>query len=328
MIRTTLLEIWYSTLGRETVNPAALQTVSALLGAGSVDDARALLIELHRRPLTAAALDTGNARAIVEALAWEDAFGPSSEALAMLAAFDAQQWGEPMHVMLDDTAAPEKVAPAKVLTVDGWLRFEEDYLPRVVTRENGHGPPEALKAQAIAARTYVLRAMRDHRTLGRTVPIINSEKFQTYAKSAFKTCIHAVETTRGVVARYQERLIVGNYVAGALWTNGAPGADAANTERFVTYNEGRRGKFVKPTKLADTRRSDNRGCMSQNCANWLAGQGRRHPEILRYFYGADLEISKSRGVVEVDRAKPTSDGLPGVAIAATLAGWLFQGGAS
>lgn len=323
MMRTTLLELWRSISGRNTVDFGALQSMSALLGAGSLDDARALLIELHRRPLTAAALDTGNARAIVEALAWEGAVGPSAEELVMLASLDAKQWNEPLRVMINDSTT-EEPPPAKVLTVEGWLRFEEDYLPRVVTGENGHGPPEALKAQSIAARTYVLRAMRDHRALGRTVPIDNSQKFQVFAKSAFKSCIAAVEATRGIVGRYQGRLIVANYVAGALWTNGAPGADATKTERFVTYNEGKTSKFVKPTKLADTKRPDNRGCMSQNCANWLAGKGRKYPEILRHFYGADLDLGKSNTVIEVGRAKPESDTLPGVAIAATLASILFR----
>lgn len=323
MMRTTLLELWRSISGRESISLGALQAVSALSGAGSLEEVRGLLIELHRRPLTSAALETGNARAIVEALAWEDAVGPSAEELAALATLDAKQWNEPVRVTLNESPAEES-PPEKVLTVEGWLRFEEEYLPRVVTGENGHGPSEALKAQAIAARTYVLRAMRDHRALGRTVPIGNSQKFQVFAKSAFKTCFAAVDATRGMVGRYQGRLIVANYVAGAVWTNGAPGADATKTERFVTYNEGKRGAFVKPTKLADTKRPDNRGCMSQNCANWFAGKGRRYPDILRHFYGADLELGKSDAVVEVGQAKPASDGLPGVAIAATLASFLFR----
>ncbi len=323
MNRTMLLELWRSISGRESISLGALQAVSALSGAGQLEDVRGLLIELVRRPLTSAALETGNARAIVEALAWENAVGPSAEELAALATIDAKQWNEPVRVTLNELP-PEESPPEKVLTIEGWLRFEEEYLPRVVTGENGRGPSEALKAQAIAARTYVLRAMRDHRALGRTVPIGNSQKFQVFAKSAFKTCFAAVDATRGMVGRYQGWLIVANYVAGAVWTNGAPGADATKTERFVTYNEGKRGTFVKPTKLADTKRPDNRGCMSQNCANWLAGKGRRYPDILRYFYGADLDLGKSDASVEVGHAKPESDGLPGVAIAATLVSFLFR----
>lgn len=189
----------------------------------------------------------------------------------------------------------------RILTADGWMRFEEDYLPRVVTGENGHAHPEALKAQAVASRTYVLRAMRDDRSIGRTVPVPNSQKFQVYSRGAFPQCIAAVEATRGEVARYQGRLVIANYVAGALWVNGRPGNDPTNTERWVTYNEGRTGKSVLPTKLSHTGRSDNRGCMSQNGADWLARAGRTYKEILRFFYGADLELGS-------DQKQPAKEG--------------------
>src|ERR1700759_4076997 len=56
--------------------------------------------------------------------------------------------------------------PDTVLTVDGTMSLEDAYVPRVCTQENGGAPTEALKAQAIAARTYLLRAMRDDATLG------------------------------------------------------------------------------------------------------------------------------------------------------------------
>lgn len=206
-------------------------------------------------------------------------------------------------------ATPAKGADERVeqiLTVDGWMRFEEDYLPRVVTGENGHAHPEALKAQAVASRTYVLRAMRDDRSLGRTVPVPNSQKFQVYSRSAFPQCIAAVEATRGEVARYEGRLIIANYVAGALWTNGRPGNDPTNTEKWVTYNEGRSGKAVSPTKLSLTSRSDNRGCMSQNGADWLARNGRSYHEILRFFYGADIELGTKGATEQLSQTGPAA----------------------
>ncbi|MDC3988680.1 SpoIID/LytB domain-containing protein [Polyangium jinanense] len=330
MTRAALLAAWPETTGRDVVGAAELQAVAALLGEGSVEDARALLFELYRRPLTAAALETGNARAVVEALGWEDAAAPTAEEVFARAALEARSLGEPLHVELDSVAPEEQ--RDRVLTVDGWMLFEEDYLPRVVTGENGHAHPEALKAQAIAARTYVLRAMRDHKALGRTVPIINSQKFQVYARSAFASCVAAVADTRGILARYQGSLILGNYVAGALWTTGKPGADPTHTERWVTYNEGKTGRFVQPTRLSDTRRADNRGCMGQNCADWLARNGRRCPEILRFFYGADLELGASVGTSSTTSTPPTkpaaerSDPIPGLAAAAAVFQWLFRGG--
>lgn len=103
MMRLSLLELWRSISGRESISLGALQAMSALLGAGSLDEARALLFELYRRPLTSAALETGNARAIVEALAWENAVGPAAEELVMRAALDAQQWNEPLRVTMNDS---------------------------------------------------------------------------------------------------------------------------------------------------------------------------------------------------------------------------------
>lgn len=185
----------------------------------------------------------------------------------------------------------ESVLPDKVLTNEGWLQFEGEYLPRVVTGENGRAHPEALKAQAIASRTYCLRAMQDDPKLGRTTPLINSQKFQVFAKTALPQCVDAVNATRGMVAKHGGRLIIANYVAGAIWKDGKPGSDPTNTEKWVTYNEGRMGSSVQPTRLSSIKRPDNRGCMSQNGADWLARNGRSYIDILRYFYGADAEIA-------------------------------------
>ncbi|HRI66359.1 MAG TPA: SpoIID/LytB domain-containing protein [Polyangium sp.] len=181
--------------------------------------------------------------------------------------------------------------PDKVLTNEGWLQFEEEYLPRVVTGENGRAHLEALKAQAIASRTYCLRAMQDDPKLGRSTPLVNSQKFQVFAKTALLQCVDAVNATRGVVAKYGGRFIIANYVAGAIWKDGKAGSDPTNTEKWVTYNEGRTGSSVQPTRLSSIKRPDNRGCMSQNGADWLARNGRNHIDILRYFYGADVEIA-------------------------------------
>jgi Stage II sporulation protein len=195
-------------------------------------------------------------------------------------------------------AKNDVVVPEKVLTEEGWLRFEEEYLPRVVTGENGRAHPEALKAQAIASRTYVLRAMRDDAKLGRTTPLVNSQKFQVFAKKASPQCVDAVNATRGMVAKHGGRLIIANYVAGAIWSNGVPGADPTKTEKWVTYNDGKRGALVSPTKLSSVKRADNRGCMSQNGADWLARNGKTFEAILRFFYGADLEISSNGNEVQ------------------------------
>jgi len=190
---------------------------------------------------------------------------------------------------------PAGQVPRRVFTVDGWMDLEREYVPRVVTRENGAAAPEALKAQAVAARTYVLRAMRDNATLGTPArPIPNSQSFQTYAPAATPTCMAAVKATARIVALYQNELIFANYVAGAIWSNdGVPSSDPTKTEKWVTYNEGKHGEHVTPTKLSSVHKA-NRGCMSQNGAHWLALHGYAYNQILGFFYGADLELRELR----------------------------------
>ncbi|MCC6556020.1 MAG: SpoIID/LytB domain-containing protein [Polyangiaceae bacterium] len=183
--------------------------------------------------------------------------------------------------------------PGRVFTVDGWMDLEAEYVPRVVTLENGKAGSEALKAQAVAARTFVLRAMRDKPGLGTPAsPIPNSETFQVYARGATPAAAAATNATTWQVATYQNELILGNYVAGALWSEAGtpvPGTDPKGTERWVTYNGRKWGDRVERTKLAAEIKA-NRGCMSQNGARWMAGRGYDHLGILRTFYGADVEL--------------------------------------
>jgi len=178
-----------------------------------------------------------------------------------------------------------------IYTQDGAIGLEQ-YVARVTTAENGNAAPAALRAQAIAARTFVLRAMRDDPNLGTyKKPIMNSERFQVYAHTASARATVAASETAGVVCRYKAELIICNYVAGAIWTEqGKPGQDPTETEKWVTYNDGKAGGAVKPSPISNKARRDNRGCMSQNGADWLARHDRDHAAILRYFYGADLEI--------------------------------------
>jgi hypothetical protein len=184
-------------------------------------------------------------------------------------------------------------APERVLTVAGWMSLDEEYVPRVVAGEYLRARFEAKAALAIAARTYALRSMRDRPTLGRSTPIPNGEDFQVFARSATDECIAASLQTRGVVLRHHGRMILANHVAGAVWNfDGSISPDPTKTERWVTYNIGRSGPAVIPTPIALRTHPGNRGCMGQNCAHFLAGQGYDHRMILRFFYGEDIELSE------------------------------------
>jgi hypothetical protein len=177
---------------------------------------------------------------------------------------------------------------------DGWLDIEDEYLARVCTQENGAADYEALEAQVIAARTYLLRAMRDDPQLGTEAkPVVNGESFQAYAATANPGCRQAQQATRGVVMTWSGELIIANYVAGALVRpDGSIGKDLTHTEHFVTYNEGKSGGAVAPAPypIAHPDRSDNRGCMGQNRADYLSEHGQDAAAILRYFYGEDITL--------------------------------------
>lgn len=180
----------------------------------------------------------------------------------------------------------------QIFTVDGSTTLES-YVAGVVTAENGAAAQAALRAQAVAARTFVLCQMRDNPNLGTyKKPIKNDQSFQVYSHSPSPRAILATAETAGIVCRYKGELILCNYVAGAIWTKaGKPGEDPTHTEKWVTYNQGKTGSAVKPSPISFTGRTDNRGCKSQNGADWLARHGYDYQAILRYFYGADLEIA-------------------------------------
>ena len=130
---------------------------------------------------------------------------------------------------------------------------------------------------------------------------MNSERFQVFFRAANAECVAAIAQTRGIIMTYGGQLILSNYVAGALWTKeGTPGEDPTRTERWVTYNAGRRGAYVRPTALALRSHPGNRGCMSLNGAQWLAAHGWNRWSILRFFYGDDIEF-RSLGDVGVGR---------------------------
>ena len=171
----------------------------------------------------------------------------------------------------------------------------DEYVARVVTAELGNSRElQALKAQALAARTFVSRAMRDDAQLGTAAkPVPSSESFQVASKGAKQLPAQAARETSGGVATFMGRLILANFVAGGVWPKGAwdGNGTTAKTEHYVTYNQGRSGAAVFKTSLSSTAHRDNRGCMSQNGADELARRGWMWPAILRFFYGEDIQFT-------------------------------------
>ena len=187
------------------------------------------------------------------------------------------------------------------VTGKGTKQVETDYLPHVVQCENGGAATEALKAQAVAARSYM------YYKISKYGAISDGTGDQVYSCGKTPTAAHisAVKATAGQVLMYQGKFVCAFYVAGAKPSTSTCKAlssdpDSTKTEKYVTYNEGKTlgnvtasplGWSPGPGKIY----AENRGCKSQNGAHCLATKGKKYGDILRYYYGADIQLVKTTG---------------------------------
>lgn len=214
----------------------------------------------------------------------------------------------------------------------GTLATETDYLPQVIACENNGADFEALKAQAIAARSVL------YWTVGTHGSICNGTGCQAYSCNNAVEPIHqqAVDATSGRYLAY-----AGN-VTYAFYVNGDPdtapptcvGDPAAPNEQWITYNEGFSGPDVQQTALgsqhdtADAAYGQNRGCMGQWGARCLESLGYDHEAILRAFYGDDIQILKAEGpcVLDDPMGEGGAGGAPGSTSASGGAATVAEGG--
>ena len=142
-MRVALLQAWSNAVGAERISPPELQAVGAVLRGASAGAIPTLLRGLYREPVTAKALKLGDVTAISEALrwrGWRDNHLP--DALWARRLEDARLMREPVWQAAQHSGEPEEL-PRTVLTVEGELPFEEDYLPRVIAGEHLYAAPEA-----------------------------------------------------------------------------------------------------------------------------------------------------------------------------------------
>ncbi len=188
---------------------------------------------------------------------------------------------------------------------------ETDYLPHVVACENGAAPFEALKAQAVAARTFLYYKMDSAGTIGDG----SGDQVYTCANQPRQIHYDAVTATAGQVLRYNSVTICSFFVAGAIPTTSdcvpsASDEDPTNTERYVTYNEGLSGSNIHQSSLGWVNPGNdyNRGCLSQNGSSCLDdSRSYDYRRILRFYYGADIEIVTAEGSC-IGPADSDSDG--------------------
>ncbi len=171
------------------------------------------------------------------------------------------------------------------------IAIESDYLRNVVMCENGGAPLEALKAQAITARTFLYFKIETSGSIG------DGQGDQVYScgKKPTDRVKQAVSETSGLVLRHGGVTLASFFVAGGKGTPPACVGGSASTETYVTYNLGLSGGDVHPTSLGSKSNPPNRGCMSQNGATCLAGAGKGYDAILRFYYGEDVVIERATG---------------------------------
>lgn len=186
------------------------------------------------------------------------------------------------------------------VTGTGWVEMESDYLPHVITCENGGANLEALKAQAIAARSVAYYYMANQGS------VCDGQGCQVYTCGAEPSAAayQAVEETSGIYLNFNNVLTYAFYVAGDPNTDppsciGTPGV---GTEGWVTYNAGMSGDAVEQTDLGwvfnvgEAGYGQNRGCMSQWGARCLENSnGYGHEDILRFYYGEDIAFTQAQG---------------------------------
>lgn len=234
-----------------------------------------------------------------------------------------------MLLLLPVHAAAQFAAlPTINVTGSGNVPSESDYVPNVVLCENGLASFEALKAQAVAARTFAYYKMN----LQGFINDGTSDQVYSCPGSPLPIHFQAAAETEGEILYVEnfggtDILIASFYVAGAIpsgpYDPASPSAipnpgdsDPTSTQKWVTYTyeAGEVGGFNDGTPLGfqgtvSNPNWPNRGAKSQNGADFLSDNSLSYVDILKYYYGADIQLrtATTAGTGVEFREKPLTD---------------------
>ena len=150
----------------------------------------------------------------------------------------------------------------------------EDYLKGVVPAEMSPSWEfEALKAQAIAARSYALANMGKQARYGYDLKDNTEDQAYKGASAETKITNRAVEETEGLVLTYDMKIISAYYCAsaGGMTNTSAWGSSLPYLHSVFSFDE-------------EIEKKGHGVGMSQHGANNLAKQGYNAYQILQYFY--------------------------------------------
>ncbi len=169
----------------------------------------------------------------------------------------------------------------------------EEYVAGVVSKEAySYFHPEALKAQAIAARTYVLNATKNC-----VNPIKGGDEAQAFTENINEPSRNATEETRGMILTYNGEVFSAMYDSFCYADTGCPDALKNSDGSYtVTYKkmpnlEEHIITLSTNTNLIVPGGGHAHG-MSQLLADEMADNGDNYEQILSYFYSDGVEIQK------------------------------------
>ena len=161
----------------------------------------------------------------------------------------------------------------------------DDYVEKVVTAENGGAHPEALKALAIAARTYAI-----NRTNNCEDTIPNSTAAQVMAYEASEKVKSALQSVKGSVMLYNGNIFSAQY--SSFWGD-CNGDSCTSTFKKTPSDES--ATYTIPRSYVTIAHGHEYG-LSQNGSNYMATEeGKTFDEILKFFYADGIEITGVSG---------------------------------
>ncbi|MDX1520266.1 MAG: SpoIID/LytB domain-containing protein [Anaerolineae bacterium] len=185
--------------------------------------------------------------------------------------------------IIDEKKPPRKVqqgdsAIIRVLFPDGTVRAMTvgEYLRAVVPSEMAAlWPMEALKAQAIASRTYAMYHIGSSRFKDKGADICATTRCQHYDENKIhERSDEAIRQTAGIVIRYNGKLIEALFSASC-------GGHTKNSEDYFTAAL----PYLRGVPCPNKRPASGHGVgMCQRGAVTLAEQGRTFDQILRHYY--------------------------------------------
>ena len=179
--------------------------------------------------------------------------------------------------------------------------YVEDYLYGVLPYEMGNSSHiEALKAQAVAARTYTMRAM--NASASSLYDVVDTTGDQVYSgtPSGNANCVSAVDATKGIVAKNGSSLTATYYTA----SNGGQTESIKNA--WGTNGYAYLGVKDDPYDLAnpDSRKVSFSVSASGNQSNATLGRLLNQKAAVQFGTGAAVTAVTAEGVVTADGVWP------------------------